>query len=117
MTRMSRIVAPSAVPAAGVMWTDAAGQQAFPVPHELTELEIADIIRDYANAVRNARKAGFDGVELHAANGYLPNQFLSPNTNLRSDKYGGPVERRGRFLIDVFEAAARHGRPVASVCV
>ena len=102
----ARIVAPSAVAAAGAMWTDQQGMQPMPVPAELTESEIRDLVQEFAQAVRNARDAGFDGVEIHSANGYLPNQFLSPNTNRRTDAYGGSVERRSRFLIEVFEAAA-----------
>ena len=102
----ARIVAPSAVAAAGAMWTDQQGMQPMPVPAELTESEIHDVVQEFAQAVRNAREAGFDGVEIHSANGYLPNQFLSPNTNRRTDAYGGSVERRSRFLIEVFEASA-----------
>ena len=107
----ARVVAPSPVAAAGTMWTDAAGAQRFPVPHELTTGEITAVIEEYAHAVRNARAAGFDGVELHAANGYLPSQFLSPNTNRRTDAYGGSPERRGRFVLELFEAAANAWSP------
>jgi N-ethylmaleimide reductase len=102
----ARIVAPSAVSAAGYMWTDAAGQQPFPIPRELTATEIRDILREFYVATGNARRAGFDGVELHAANGYLPNQFLSPNSNQRTDAYGGSVEKRARFLLEVYDAMA-----------
>ena len=107
----ARILAPSAVAAPGAMWTDAAGLQAHPEPHELTREEIDRVVAEYAQAVRYSRDAGFDGVELHAANGYLPNQFLSPNTNRRNDVYGGSPERRGRFVIDLFEAAATAWAP------
>jgi N-ethylmaleimide reductase len=102
----ARIVAPSAIGAAGSMWTDTAGMQPFPIPEELTTGEIRDLIREFYVATENARSAGFDGVELHSANGYLLNQFLSPNTNQRTDAYGGSVEKRARFLLEVYDAAA-----------
>jgi N-ethylmaleimide reductase len=88
------------------MWTDAAGQQPFPIPEELSAQGIRDTIREFYAATGNARVAGFDGVELHAANGYLPNQFLSPNSNVRTDAYGGSVEKRARLLLEVYDAMA-----------
>lgn len=102
--RGARIVAPSAIAAAGSMWTDAAGMQPLPAPEALTVDEIAAVVEEFAQAARNAREAGFDGIEIHSANGYLPNQFLSPNANLRTDAYGGPVDHRGRFLLEVYDA-------------
>jgi len=102
----ARILAPSPIAAKGTMWTDAKGLLPLPEPEELTAAEIRQTIEDYAQAVRNAREAGFDGVELHAANGYLPNQFLSPNSNQRTDEYGGSPEKRIRFVLEVFEAMA-----------
>src|SRR5262245_42020313 len=75
--------------AAGQMWTDAHGMQELPVPRELETSEIPGVIQTFANATKNAIAAGFDGVELHSASGYLPMQFLSTNTNLRTDQYGG----------------------------
>lgn len=102
----ARLVAPSAIAAPGDIWTDAAGMQPMPVPHELTDFEIAQVIRDFGQASLNARAAGFDGIELHAANGYLPNQFLSPNTNQRTDAYGGSIERRSRFVLEAYDALA-----------
>jgi len=86
------------------MWTDAAGMQPLPAPEALTVDEIAAVVEEFAQAARNAREAGFDGIEIHSANGYLPNQFLSPNANLRTDAYGGPVDHRGRFLLEVYDA-------------
>ncbi|KQV37024.1 alkene reductase [Rhizobium sp. Root1204] len=68
--------------------------------------DIERTIADYARAAANARRAGFDGVEIHAANGYLPHQFLSPTLNVREDRYGGSQENRARFVIEAFEAIA-----------
>jgi len=73
---------------------------------EMTAEDISRTIGDFARAARNAKAAGFDGVELHAANGYLLHQFLSPTLNRREDKYGGSVENRARFVMEIFEAAA-----------
>jgi NADPH-dependent 2,4-dienoyl-CoA reductase/sulfur reductase-like enzyme len=75
-----------------------------PVPHELTEPEIADIIEDYAKAAGLASEAGFDFVEVHGAHGYLPSNFLSPLDNRRSDRYGGSLENRARFSLEVARA-------------
>ncbi len=97
-------VAPSAVRAEGQMWTDQEGLQDHPTPRALETDEIPGVIEEYAQATRNALAAGFDGVELHAASGYLPMQFLSSNTNLRTDKYGGSVQNRIRFVIECLEA-------------
>ena len=75
-----------------------------PIPHELTEAEIADIVEDYAKAADLAREAGFDFVEVHGAHGYLPSNFLSPLDNRRSDSYGGSLENRARFSLEVARA-------------
>jgi 2,4-dienoyl-CoA reductase-like NADH-dependent reductase (Old Yellow Enzyme family)/thioredoxin reductase len=75
-----------------------------PIPHELTEGEIAQIIEDYAKAADLAREAGFDFVEVHGAHGYLPSNFLSPLDNRRSDAYGGSLENRARFSLEVARA-------------
>jgi N-ethylmaleimide reductase len=78
-----------------------------PSPHRALALaEIPGIVEDYRRAARRAKAAGFDGVELHAANGYLPDQFLQDGSNQRTDAYGGPVENRGRFLLEVVEGLA-----------
>ncbi len=98
------LVAPSAIKAAGQIWTDAQGLQDFGTPQALSLAEIAAVIEEYAQATRNALKAGFKGVELHAASGYLPMQFLSSNTNLRTDQYGGNVSNRIRFVMEVLDA-------------
>ncbi len=80
------------------------GKQPYEVPRALETAEIAGIVQDYAKASALARKAGFDGVEIHGANGYLIDQFLQSKTNCRTDEYGGSLERRTRFLLEVVEA-------------
>ena len=97
-------VAPSVVKAAGQMWTDQAGLQDFDTPRALELSEIPGVIEEYAQATRNALAAGFDGVELHSASGYLPMQFLSTGTNKRTDAYGGSVNNRIRFVVEALEA-------------
>jgi N-ethylmaleimide reductase len=80
---------------------------AQPSPHRALEVtEIAGIVEDYRAAAARAKAAGFDGVEIHSANGYLLDQFLQDNSNHRTDAYGGPVENRARFLLEVVEAVA-----------
>lgn len=96
-------VAPSAVKPEGQAFTEA-GFAPHPTPHALTVEEIKAIIEDYKHATKCARAAGFDGVEIHAANGYLVEQFLKDKTNLRTDEYGGSIENRTRFLVEVVEA-------------
>lgn len=98
------IVAPSAVAAIGKIWTDTDQMVSLPVPREMTLTDIAAAIADYKEAAINAMAAGFDGVELHAATGYLPNQFLSNHANQRTDEYGGTIEKRSRFVIAVLKA-------------
>jgi N-ethylmaleimide reductase len=102
----SKVLAPSPVAAAGEMWTDSNGMQAHPTPAEMSEADIASTIAEYANACKRALEAGFDGVELHAANGYLIDQFLNTATNQRTDKWGGSVENRIRFAVEVAKASA-----------
>jgi len=97
-------VAPSAVRAEGQMWTDAQGLQPNDAPRALELAEIPSVIGEFAQATRNALEAGFDGVELHAASGYLPNQFLSPGSNRRSDAYGGSIGNRIRFVVETLGA-------------
>ena len=76
------------------------------VPRALTTAEVKELVQLYAQAARNALDAGFDGVELHCANGYLVNQFISAHTNRRTDEYGGPLQNRLRFLREVVQAVA-----------
>jgi N-ethylmaleimide reductase len=98
------LVSASAIKAAGQIWTDAAQLQDHPVPHALGTNEIAGVIAEYAQATKNALAAGFDGVELHSASGYLPMQFLSSGTNQRTDGYGGSASNRIRFVVEALEA-------------
>lgn len=95
-------IAPSAIKAAGQSWTGA-GMEDFVTPRELTTDEVTGVIAEYRLATRRAIEAGFDGVELHTASGYLPEQFLSSGTNQRKDKYGGSVENRTRFVLDTLK--------------
>jgi N-ethylmaleimide reductase len=98
-------VAPSAIKAAGQAWTPD-GLQDLPTPRALETAEIAGIIEHYRLATRRALEAGFDGVELHAASGYLPEQFLSSGSNQRDDRYGGSLENRARFVLETLAAMA-----------
>lgn len=102
----ARLLAPSAIAAPGEMWTDSQGMQPHPVPEEMTEGDIAAAIQEYATACKNAIAAGFDGVELHGANSYLIDQFLNTAANQRSDRWGGSIDNRIRFAVEVARAAA-----------
>lgn len=97
----TEIVAPSAIVVSGEMYTDSKGPQAHPVPKAMTLEDIAQAQDEYVQAAKNAIEAGFDGVELHGANGYLIDQFINTASNQRSDQYGGSVENRSRFVIEV----------------
>jgi N-ethylmaleimide reductase len=103
----ARVLAPSAISAAGEMWTDAQGLQPEPVPEAMTESEIQQTIAEFAQGAKNAVAAGFDGIELHAANGYLLEQFIRPTSNTRTDGYGGTIENRSRFVLEVADAAIK----------
>jgi 2,4-dienoyl-CoA reductase-like NADH-dependent reductase (Old Yellow Enzyme family) len=96
-------VAPSAIASGQQIFTPT-GMQDNPVPRALTLDEIKATIADFRQAARNAIDAGLDGVEIHGANGYLINQFLAPNANIRTDAYGGTIENRSRFAIEVAKA-------------
>ncbi len=98
-------VAPSAIRPAGKAWTPV-GQVDYVTPRALTVDEIAGIVDDYRQATRRAIEAGFDGVELHGASGYLPEQFLASGSNQRQDRYGGSVAGRARFMLEVLAAMA-----------
>ena len=100
----ARVVGPVATPLAGDIYTDAQGLQKASEPHPLTEAEIQTTAAEYAHSAELAIEAGFDGVELHAANGYLIEQFLNPNLNTRTDGYGGTPAGRNRFALEVARA-------------
>ncbi|RVX41382.1 N-ethylmaleimide reductase [Nonomuraea polychroma] len=100
-----RPVAPSAIRPEGVMFT-ASGPQEMPEPRALSTQEVAATVDDFRRAAAAAVAAGADGVEIHAANGYLVHQFLSDNTNQRTDRYGGSIDNRIRFAVDVAAAVA-----------
>ena len=97
------VVAPSAIAIDGETRTYE-GKKPFPVPHALTTEELPGIVQEFVTASRNAVDAGFDGVELHSANGYLLHEFLAPSANQRDDAYGGSPANRARFVIEVTKA-------------
>ena len=105
-----RPVGPSAVRPEGEMFT-ASGLQEMPEPRALSEEEIADTVGDFRRAAAAAIAAGADGVEIHGANGYIVQQFLSSNANQRTDRYGGPIENRIRFAVEVASAVAEEIGP------
>src|SRR4051812_41705279 len=98
-------VAPSAVRAPGQIVTPS-GMADHPTPRALGTDELAGVVAEYVDASRRALAAGLDGVELHAANGYLLHQFLSPASNQRTDGYGGSPQARGRFVVEVAQAVS-----------
>jgi N-ethylmaleimide reductase len=102
----AKVLAPSAVKPAGQMWTDQKQMLDFPVPSAMTAEEIKLTAAEFTAAAKNAVEAGFDGVELHAANGYLLEQFLSPVSNVRTDNYGGSIENRCRFVLEVAKSVS-----------
>jgi N-ethylmaleimide reductase len=106
MPKDAEVIAPSAIKAAGQMWTDAQQMQDYPMPKAMTAEDIVSTQAEYVTAAKNAIIAGFDGVELHGANGYLLEEFLSPVTNVRTDKYDGSIENRCRFVLEVTTAVA-----------
>lgn len=100
----AKVVGVSPIAAAGDMWTDTEGMQPMPVPEEILTSGIPALIAEYVQAAKNAMSAGFDGVEIHAANGYLPMQFLNKASNQRTDEYGGSYENRNRFVLELAKA-------------
>jgi N-ethylmaleimide reductase len=97
----ARVLGPSAIATPGQIYTDAAGMQAHPVPEAMSEADLEAAIVEYAHSAALAVEAGFDGVELHGANGYLIDQFLNVASNQRTDRWGGSVENRIRFAVEV----------------
>lgn len=100
----ARVVAPSAVAAQGDIYTDAEGLKPNAAPEAMTLADLKNTIDEFVQGAKNAIAAGFDGVELHGANGYLLEQFIRPNSNVRTDEYGGPIENRARFVLEVVDA-------------
>ena len=104
----AQVVGPSSEVCPGEMWVDkSASMQPHSVPHAVSEAEIKHVVHEYANAAKLAVEAGFDGIELHAANGYLMEQFLNPNVNKRADGYGANIAGRNRFVIEVADACIK----------
>ena len=101
----ARVIAPSALIATGEMYTDAEGMKPNAAPQPMSVADIKSTIEEFVQAAKNAVQAGFDGVELHAANGYLLEQFIRPNSNVRNDQYGGSIENRARFVLEVVDAS------------
>ena len=103
----AEVLGPSPETCPGEMWTDAQGSQPHTPPRAMTEADIQTVIGEYATAARLAIQAGFDGIELHAANGYFLEQFLNANINRRTDGYGGTAEGRNRLVLEVARAAVK----------
>lgn len=97
-------IAPSALAIVGQQHFSSQGMKDYETPIALETTEVKQVVQDYKQAAINAISAGFDGVELHAATGYLPNQFLAESANHRTDEYGGSIENRSRFILEVMEA-------------
>ena len=97
----AEIVAPSAIGHTGEIWTDTNGNQKHPAPKEMSIEDIQQAKNEFVEAAKNAIKAGFDGVEIHGANGYLVDQFINTASNKREDEYGGSIENRSRFVLEV----------------
>lgn len=103
----AEVVGPSPETCPGEMWTDTQGSQPHTPPRAMTEADIQAVIGEYATAARLAIEAGFDGIELHAANGYFLEQFLNANINRRTDGYGGTAEGRNRLVLEVVRATVK----------
>lgn len=103
MEEKAEILAPSAIALEGEMYTDQNGPQAYPVPGEMTKEDIKQAQDEFVQAALNGMKAGFDGVEIHSANGYLADQFLNTASNKRTDEYGGTKENRSKFTLELVD--------------
>lgn len=103
----AEVLGPSPETCPGEMWTDTQGSQPHTPPRAMTEADIQTVVGEYATAARLAIQAGFDGIELHAANGYLLEQFLNANINRRTDGYGGAAEGRNRLVLEVARAVVK----------
>ena len=99
------LVAPSAIAVKGRVFTEK-GLKEMSEPRMLETQEVRDMIKEFVQAAKNSIEAGFDGIELHGANGYIIDQFLNPNINQRNDEYGGSIENRSRFVLEMVEDIA-----------
>jgi N-ethylmaleimide reductase len=107
MPEEAKVISASPIAASNTeMYTDQEGMQPHPIPEEVSLSDIPSIIEEFVQAAQSAITAGFDGVELHAANGYLLEQFLNTASNQRTDQYGGSIENRNRLVLEVAEAVA-----------
>lgn len=100
----AEILGPGTQTCPGEMYTDTLGMQPYSIPRAMNEVDIAHVVKEYVTSARFALDAGFDGVELHGANGYLIEQFLNPLVNLRTDGYGGGIEGRNRLALEIARA-------------
>lgn len=105
MDEGAQVLAPSPIAPAGEIFTGMTGMKTYPTPKEMTTFEVEEAISEFVLAARNAVRAGFDGVEIHGANGYLVEQFIRPTSNRRTDAYGGGVAGRAKFLIEIVRRA------------
>jgi len=103
----ARVLAPTEEVCPGEMWTDQSGMQPHSRPRAMSEQDIAETVAEFARSAELALEAGFDGVELHGANGYLFEQFLNANVNTRSDGYGGSIDGRNRFVLEIAQASVK----------
>jgi N-ethylmaleimide reductase len=103
----AQVLAPSAIQASGEMWTDAEGMKPNALPKAFSSEELQHAKQEYVQASKNAIAAGLDGIELHSANGYLLEQFISPFSNKREDEYGGSIENRIRFVVETAAGIAK----------
>jgi N-ethylmaleimide reductase len=101
----AEVLSPTDAICPGEMYTDSHGMQSHTKPRAMTEADIAHAVNEFAHAATLAIEAGFDGVEIHAANGYLIEQFLNANVNTRTDNYGGSIDARNRFALEVVRAS------------
>lgn len=106
MPENARVLAPSAEILEGNMWTDQKELQPYPIPEEMSSDDIQNTIQEYIASAKNAIEAGFDGIELHGANGYLIEQFISPITNKRTDEYGGSIANRLKFALEIAQKSS-----------
>lgn len=99
----AEVLSPSEIQLSGEVYTDSSGMQSYSAPKKMTLSDIQNTVGEYVAAAKNAIDAGFDGVEIYGANGYLIEQFLNPKVNTRNDEYGGTFEKRSRFLLEIVQ--------------